>query len=204
MDYFHSIFRTNGPSETADVITAVQPVVSMSMNEALTMEFRAKEVAKVLKQMHPKKSPGPNGMPPLFYQHYWSLVGNYVTKSVLDFLNQGISPPSFDDTHIILIPKVKNPTKITHYHPISLSNVVSRLASKVLTNRLKVLFPHIISENQSAFMSNHLITDNVLVTFETMHHISQKKGGKVGEMALKFDISKAYDRVEWGGRLMIE
>jgi len=53
-------------------------------------------------------------------------------------------------------------------------------------------------------MSNHLITDNVLVTFETMHHISQKKGGKVGEMALKFDISKAYDRVEWGGRLMIE
>jgi len=87
VDYFHSIFRTNGPSETADVITAVQPVVSMSMNEALTMEFRAKEVAKVLKQMHPKKSPGPDGIPPLFYQHYWSLVGNYVTKSVLDFLN---------------------------------------------------------------------------------------------------------------------
>ena len=48
------------------------------------------------------------------------------------------------------------------------------------------------------FISNHLITDNVLVTFETMHHISQKKGRKVGEMTLKFYMSKTYDRVEWG------
>ena len=47
-------------------------------------------------------------------------------------------------------------------------------------------------------MSNHLITDNVLVAFETMHHISQKRSGKVGEMALKLDMSKAYDRLEWG------
>ena len=151
VDYFHSIFRTNGQSETVDVITTVQPVVSMSMNEALTMEFQAEEVAKALKQMHLKKALGPDGMPPLFYQRYWSLVGNYVTKIVLDFLNQGISPPGFYDIHIILIPKVKNLTKITHYHPISLSNVVSRLASKVLANMSKVLFPHIISENQSAF-----------------------------------------------------
>ena len=116
------------------------------------MEFQAEEVAKALKQMHLKKALGPDGMPPLFYQRYWSLVGNYVTKIVLDFLNQGISPPGFYDIHIILIPKVKNPTKITHYRPISLSNVVSSwLASKVLANMSKVLFPHIISENQSAF-----------------------------------------------------
>ena len=67
MDYFHSIFRTNGQSETVDVITTVQPVVSMSMNEALTMEFQAEEVAKALKQMHLKKALGPDGMPPLFY-----------------------------------------------------------------------------------------------------------------------------------------
>ena len=62
--------------------------------------------------------------------------------------------------------------------PISLSNMVSKLATKVLANRLKVLFPQIISENQSAFMNNRLITDNVLVDFETMHRISQKKKRK--------------------------
>ena len=83
-------------------------------------------------------------------------------------------PPKFNDTHIVLISKVKNPTKITEYRPISLSNVISKLASKVITNRLKRFLPDIISENQSAFMSTRLITDNVLVAFETMHHLNQK------------------------------
>ena len=146
--------------------------------------------------MHPKKSPGPNGMPPLFYQHFWSLLGECVTKAILDFLNLGIMPPKFNDTNIILIPKVKNPTKITEYRPISLSNVISRLASKVIANRLKCFPPNIISENQSAFMSTWLITDNVLVAFETMHHLNKKWSVRVGEMALMLDMSKAFDRVE--------
>jgi len=64
------------------------------------------EVHKALKQMHPKKSPSPDGMPPLFYQHFWSLSGECVTKAVLDFLNLGIIPPKFNETHVILIPKV--------------------------------------------------------------------------------------------------
>ena len=98
----------------------------------------------------------------------------------------------------MLNPKIKNLTKITQFYPISLSNVISRIASKVLANRLRYLFPKIISENQIVFMSKCLITDNVLVAFETMHHIIQKRIGKVGEMAIKLDISKAYDRVEWG------
>ena len=74
---------------------------------------------------------------------------------------------------------------------------MSRLASKVLANRLKHLFPHIINENQSAFMFERLITDNVLVAFETMHRINQKKSRKVGEMAVKIDMSMAYDRAKW-------
>ena len=105
-------------------------------------------------------------------------------------------PLSSMKTHIVLIRKVKTPMKIIQYRPISLSNVISRLASNVLANRLKRLFPHIISENQSGFMSNRLIIDNVLVSFETMHHISQKKNGKVGEMILKLDMSKTYDTVK--------
>ena len=53
-------------------------------------------------------------------------------------------------------------------------------------------------ENQSAFISNRLITDNMLVAHELMHHINRKKKGKRGEMALKPDMRKTYDRVEWG------
>ena len=120
-----------------------------------------------------------------------------VIATVLDFLNHGISHPDFNKTHIVLIPKVKTSKKVTEYRPISLCNVVYKIASKSITNRLKKILPSIISDTQSAFVHGRLITDNVLVAFETMHHISKKKQGKVGEMTLKLDMSKAYNRVEW-------
>ena len=55
-----------------------------------------------------------------------------------------------------------------------------------------------ISKQQSAFMSEMLISDNVLVDFETLHHIRNYWTCKTGYMALKLYMSKAYDRVEWG------
>ena len=73
-----------------------------------------------------------------------------------------------------------------------------KLASKAVANRLKLVLQDIVCENQSAFISERLIIDNVLVAHELIHHINRKKKGKCGEMGLKLDISKAYDRVEWG------
>lgn len=81
-------------------------------------------------------------------------------------------PPKLNDTHICLIPKTKNPQKVTEYHPISLCNVIYRILAKVLANRLKKILPRVVSNSQSAFVPRRLITDNVLVAFETMHHIN--------------------------------
>ena len=69
-----------------------------------------------------------------------------VTKMVLDFLNLGISPPNFNEIHIVLILKVKKPKKIIDYRPISLCNVVYKIASKAILNRLKQVLSSIISE----------------------------------------------------------
>jgi hypothetical protein len=101
-------------------------------------------------------------------------------------------------THVALIPKVKQPTSVTEFRPISLCNVIYKLIFKVLANRLKIFLPHIIAPTQSAFIPGRLISDNVLAAYETLHTMHTGMKGKNGFMAMKLDISKAYDRVEWG------
>ena len=93
-------------------------------------------------------------------------------------------------TYIVLIPKKKDPQSMSNYRPITLSTVISRLVSKVLANKVKNILPNIIYEAQTTFVPDQLITDNISVAYEMLHRLRK---GKVGHMAVKLDISKAYD-----------
>ena len=148
-----------------------------------------------LQQMHPTKALGPDGMFAIFFKKYWDIVGNDITCMVLNVLNSNMSMVEINRTNIALVPKTNSPTKMTEFRPISLCNVIYKLISKVLANCLKAILPQIISENQSAFLSERLITDNVLVSFELMHYLDHKRDGKDCFMAVKLDMSKAYDKV---------
>ena len=120
-------------------------------------------------------------------------MGDAVVNAFMDFLNDGIMLPALNHTNIVLIRKVKNPEKMSDFRPISLCNVFYKIISKVLANKLKQVLLEIISPTQNAFVPGHLITDNVLVAYETLHTMHSRKKGKTGSLALKFDVSKAYD-----------
>lgn len=121
--------------------------------------------------MTPLKSPGLDGFSACFYQAYWDIIKTEVCNIVLKFLNDGILDDSHNFTYNVLIPKVSNPIKPNDFRSISLCNVIYKLASKVLANRLKKLLPDIISPSQSAFNPGRLIIYNVIIAYEALHSI---------------------------------
>ena len=76
-------------------------------------------------------------------------MGDEDCRAVVDTLNSGNMPIHLNMTHIVLILKIKDPIKVTDFHPISLCNVLYKLISKVLANRLKKVLPIIISPTQT-------------------------------------------------------
>jgi hypothetical protein len=97
----------------------------------------------------------------------------------------------------VLIPEVENPDDLKDLCPISLCNVVYKLISKVIVNRLKIILGEAVSPNQSALVPGRLISDNTILAYEMSHFMRRNRKGKDVYMTFKLDMSKAYDRVEW-------
>lgn len=194
---YQKLFLSTAGSQDDEVLDCVQAKVTQEMNDNLAAPFSSDEIWGALKDMGELKAPGADGMPVVFYRKFWSLAGEKVKEEVLDVLNGAAMPEGWNDTVIVLIPKTKSPENLKDLRPISLCNVVYKLISKVLANRLKLVLSEIISPSQSAFVPGRLITDNVLLAYELTHYLRQRRWGKQGVAAIKLDMSKAYDRVEW-------
>lgn len=149
-----------------------------------------------LHQMAPLKLSDPDGFGAYFYQDHWSLMAEEVCSAMLSVPKGEGLDPFLKFTYIVLIPKVKTSNFVSDFRPINLYNVLYKVITKVLANRLKKVLSFIISKNQSAFSPRKLLSDNVMVAYEMLHSMRSRQKGKTESMAIKFDMSKVYDHTE--------
>ncbi|KAL1220384.1 Secreted RxLR effector protein 78 [Cardamine amara subsp. amara] len=141
------------------------------------------------------KSPWPDGFTCEFFKEAWQIVGKDVVVAVQSFFVKGFLPKGLNTTILALIPKKFQSESMKDYQPISCCNVIYKVISKILANRLKQVLPKFISPNQSAFVKGHLLMENVLLPSELVKNYD--KDTILGRCAVKIDISKAFDSVQW-------
>lgn len=138
---------------------------------------------------------GADGIDAIFYQKFWHIVGDDVAHTTVGIVHGTRPPDSVNSIDVALIPKTL--TLIYEFRPSSLCNVIYKLFLKVMANRLKGILPSIVSENQGAFVTSRLFTNNALIASRFFILRSTGFEGRKRFIAMKLDMSETYDRVEW-------
>nr|GFB60378.1 hypothetical protein [Tanacetum cinerariifolium] len=134
------------------------------------------EVREAIFSIGDDKSPGPDGYTSAFFNEAWNVIHTDVTSAVREFFRNGTLLRELNHTITALLPKVKTPTRVTGYRPISCCNVLFKCISNIISNRIKHCLMRIISTNQSAFIPGRSITDNILLPQELMHNYHLDRG----------------------------
>ncbi|KAG7568115.1 Reverse transcriptase domain [Arabidopsis thaliana x Arabidopsis arenosa] len=195
--YFQKMFTSSQSCDASALLDGMAPRVTPLMNAALTKPVTNEEIRQAVFAIRSSSAPGADGMTGLFFQSYWHIVGPQVCEEVKRFFDSGSFPAEWNFTQICLLPKKSNPNRMTDLRPISLCSVSYKIISKVLCSRLKVWLPAIVSDAQGAFVLGRLISDNILLAHEMVHALRTNPDCNEDFMAIKTDMSKAYDRVEW-------
>ncbi|GJR19238.1 RNA-directed DNA polymerase, eukaryota [Tanacetum coccineum] len=152
------------------------------------------EIKKAVWDCGTNKSPGPDGFSFDFIRTFWDILKHDFVNAIREFFISSKFPPGCNSSFIALIPKKHDAKFVKDYRPISLIGCFYKIVSKILANRLKMVISELISDVQSAFVSNRQILDGPFILNEL---ISWCKAHKSKAMIFKVDFEKAFDSVRW-------
>ena len=122
-------------------------------------------------------------------------MGNDIIAGVQEFFRNGRLLKDLSNTAITLIPKNPQACHLRDFRPISCCNIIYKVISKIITNRLKPLLQECISINQAAFLKERSLRENVLLSSELIRDYTKATCQR--SSMLKVDIRKAFDAVCW-------
>ncbi|XP_024010658.1 uncharacterized protein LOC112086111 [Eutrema salsugineum] len=193
-------FLTEMPAEYQGISTEeleglLERKCSQAESASMIEEITDEEVMKVVFSMPNDKSLGPDGYTSEFFKGAWAIVGRDVIVAVQSFFRFSFLPKGVNSTILALIPNKNDAKTMKDYRPISCCNVLYKIISKILANRLKRVLPSLIAPNQSAFVQDRLLVENVLLASELVHDYHKDQGPS--RCSMMIDIAKAFDTVQW-------
>lgn len=151
------------------------------------------EVRETVYDLNTNNASGPDGITGAFYQSCRKIIGEDITRLVRDLLCGQEMTKFITHTSLVLVPKKEIMKSFTDFTPISLSSFIDKIISKVIYWRISLVLPKIISQNQSGFIKDRNIPENVLLLQEIIRDIGKRN--KNVNVVVKLDMEKTYDRV---------
>nr|GEV57526.1 RNA-directed DNA polymerase, eukaryota [Tanacetum cinerariifolium] len=190
--YSNRFSMTSGPSINLDPSMFKQ--LSLEQNIDLKCDVTVDEIKIAVWDCGTNKSPGPDGFSFEFIRIYWKIMNQDVINVVREFLTTSKFPPGSNSLFITLIPKKQDANLVKDLCPISLIGSFYKIIAKILANHLSMVISDLVSDVQSAFVSNRQILDGPFILNELL---SWCKNYKTKAMLFKVDFEKAFDSVRW-------
>ncbi|CAH9114746.1 unnamed protein product, partial [Cuscuta epithymum] len=193
--YFQDIFAEEEVQEVDSILHFIPALVNKEDNQMLMLLPTSEEVKEAVWGLDKDSTAGPDGYNGVFFRQCWTTVGVDVVLAVQDFFQGNLIPKAMGSSLIALIPKRDKISTFSDFRPISLSNFISKVCTKLLATRLTFILPKLISPEQAGFMKGRDISDHVLVAQEMINSIDRKVRGT--NVIVKLDMAKAFDRLSW-------
>jgi len=177
-----------------DFTKHIPKLVTREGNYNLNRPVNEEEVSEVIKEMKNGKAPSLDGFNVDFFKGWWGIVKKDILDVVENSRKNRTVLKAFNTLFISLIPKQDDSMTLDRFKPIELCNVVYKIISKIIANRLKPLLPTLVSEEQTGYVEGRQILNNIIQAHEVVHSIiSNRQAG----MIMQLDLEKAYDKLNW-------
>eukprot|EP00253_Pinus_taeda_P027103 PITA_27103 len=196
-DYFQEALKEQTGSRSSAIRSVTQhipKIITEDQNQNLLKQVSMQEVEEAMAQLKDGKAPGRDGFTSNFFHEFWDLISTEVLDLVEESRSMHWLLPSLNSTFIALVPKGEEANTPNKFQPIALCNVIYKLISKVVANRLKPLLPLLILPEQTGYVEGRQIMDGIILSNEVIYSLKiLKKPG----MIMKLDLSKAFDKLSW-------
>lgn len=190
--FFLALFQAGGSARKDEMPQYVPTILQPEDETALLQNVTFSEVKQAVWDLDSNSAVGPDGFTGKFFKFCW---GEDIFSAVQDFFAGVPIPWAISSAQIVLIPKKLVPITFSDFRPICLCTFINKVFTRLLASRIKPLLPRLISSEQSGFLADRDIHENILLASEMINSINVRSRGL--NIVVKLDMQKAFDRVSW-------